>query len=122
VAFLEMMRADGYDADRLDAIADDFGGPYDAVFADAVFLHFDRSQLADVLRKSADAANVLAFSVKEGKGEEWSNRYLDLPRHFVLWQEEPLRALLASTGWTAEQFTRTEFKNGGWFQVLASRR
>ncbi|MGW6277236.1 methyltransferase domain-containing protein [Kribbella sp. NPDC055071] len=121
-SFVEMMRADGYAVDQLDALRDDFGGPYDAVFADAVFLHFDRTQLADVLRKSGNASNVLAFNVKEGKGEEWSNRYLDLPRHFVLWQEEPLRAVLASTGWTVEQFNRTEFKNGGWFQVLASRR
>ncbi len=107
-AFLEMIRADGHAADRLDAITDDFGGPYDAVFADAVFLHFDRPQLTGVLRKAVRAAPVLAFSTKEGPGEEWSNRFLDLPRHFVMWQEQPLRDLLTTTGWTVRELVRTE--------------
>ena len=120
-AFVDMMRADGHAADRLDALHDDFGGPYDAVFADAVFLHFDRAQLADVLRKAARAAKLLAFSTREGKGEEWSNRHLDLPRHFVLWQEEPLRELLTSTGWTVQDLRRIEHGAGGWFSVLAAR-
>jgi SAM-dependent methyltransferase len=120
-AFLEMMRADGYDADRLNAITDDFGGPYDAVFADAVFLHFDRTQLAEILRKAARAAPVLAFSTREGKGEEWSNRHLDLPRHFVLWQEEPLRELLSATGWNVKRLARDEAKLGFWFHIVASR-
>jgi SAM-dependent methyltransferase len=120
-AFLDMMRADGYDADRLNAITDDFGGPYDAVFADAVFLHFDRAQLAEILRKAARAAPVLAFATREGKGEEWSNRHLDLPRHFVMWQEEPLRELLTATGWKVERLNRGESKIGFWFHVLASR-
>jgi SAM-dependent methyltransferase len=121
LAFLEMMRADGYAADRLDALRDDFGGPYDAVFADAVFLHFDRAQLADVLRKATRVAGVLAFSTREGKGEEWSNRNLDLPRHFVMWQEEPLRELLTSTGWTVQRLLRGESRYGGWFYISATR-
>ncbi|MFF0342291.1 class I SAM-dependent methyltransferase [Kribbella sp. NPDC004875] len=120
-AFVEMMRADGYGADRLDAITGEYGGPYDAVYSSAVFLHFDRAQLAGVLRKSARAAKVLAFATREGKGEEWSNRHLDLPRHFVLWQEEPLRELLTSTGWTVERLERTDSRIGTWFQVLAVR-
>ena len=120
-AFVEMMRSDGYAADRLNAITDDFGGPYDAVYASAVFLHFDRAQLDVVLRKAARAAPVLAFATREGKGEEWSNRHLDLPRHFVLWQEEPLRELLTATGWTVERLERSDSKIGTWFQVRAAR-
>lgn len=120
-AFVEMMQADGYAADRLNAITDDYGGPYDAVFASAVFLHFDRAQLTEVLRKSARATRVLAFATREGKGEEWSNRHLELPRHFVLWQEEPLRELLTATGWTVERLERSESQIGTWFQILAGR-
>jgi SAM-dependent methyltransferase len=120
-AFVEMMRSDGYAADRLNAITDDFGGPYDAVYASAVFLHFDRAQLDGVLRKAVRAAPVLAFATREGKGEEWSNRHLDLPRHFVLWQEEPLRDLLAATGWSVERLERSDSRIGTWFQVLAAR-
>lgn len=120
-AFVEMMRADGYAADELNALTDDYGGPYDAVYSSAVFLHFDRAQLAGVLRKAARTAPLLAFATREGKGEEWSSRHLDLPRHFVLWQEAPLRELLSASGWTIEQLERTESKIGTWFQVLAVR-
>ena len=120
-AFVDMMRADGYAADRLNAITDEYGGPYDAVYASAVFLHFDRAELTAVLRKSARCAPVLAFATREGKGEEWSNRHLDLPRHFVLWQEDPLRELLTTTGWTVDDLTRTDSKIGSWFQILATR-
>jgi SAM-dependent methyltransferase len=120
-AFIDMMRADGYAVDRLNALTDDLGGPYDAVFADAVFLHFDRPGLAQVLRKAARSAPVLAFATREGKGEEWSDRNLDLPRHFVLWQEDALREVLTGTGWEVQRLERGEGKFGMWFYVLATR-
>ena len=120
-SFVEMMRADGHEVDRLNALTDDFGGPYAAVYASAVFLHFDRAELTGVLKKAVRAAPLLAFTTREGKGEEWSNRFLDLPRHFVMWQEEPLRELLAATGWTVEHLSRGEGRYGAWFQILATR-
>jgi len=120
-AFIDMMRADGYVVDRLNALTDDFGGPYDAIFADAVFLHFDRPGLAQVLRKAARSAPVLVFATREGKGEEWSDRNLDLPRHFVLWQEDALREVLTNAGWEVQRLDRGEGKFGMWFYVLATR-
>jgi SAM-dependent methyltransferase len=121
-AFVEMMRAEGYPADRLNALTDDFGGPYDVVFADAVFLHFDRDELGEVLRKAAQAAPLLIFTTPEGDGDEWSNRFLDLPRHFVQWREKPLRDLLTATGWAVEHLARGESRFGRqWLYVLASR-
>ncbi|MEV4265752.1 methyltransferase domain-containing protein [Kribbella sp. NPDC049584] len=120
-AFIDMMRADGYAVDRLNALTDDFGGPYDAIFANAVFLHFDRPGLAQVLRKAARSAPVLVFATREGKGEEWSDRNLDLPRHFVLWQEDALREVLTATGWEVQRLDRGQGKFGMWFYVLATR-
>jgi len=119
-SFVEMMRADGFEADQLNALVDDFGGPFDLVFADAVFLHFDADQLAVVLRKAREAAPLLAFTTREGDGDEWSNRFLDLPRHFTMWQEGPLRQLLADTGWTVARLERHQSRVGGWFYVLAT--
>ncbi|ADB34026.1 hypothetical protein Kfla_5010 [Kribbella flavida DSM 17836] len=119
LAFLEMMRADGFSADRLNALTDDYGGPYDVVFADAVFLHFTPDQLSTVLTKCAKAAPLLAFSTREGDGVEWSDRSLELPRHFRCWQEEPLRVLLAQTGWQVLQVRRGQTRSGGWLHVLA---
>ncbi|WP_237744899.1 class I SAM-dependent methyltransferase [Kribbella catacumbae] len=120
-SFVEMIRANGYEADQLNALTDDLGGPYDLVFADAVFLHFTPDQLAAVLRKAHDAAELIAFTTSEGDGDEWSTRYLDLPRHFTLWQEQPLRDLLAHCGWTVLAWQRGQATRGGWYYVLAHR-
>jgi SAM-dependent methyltransferase len=120
-SFVEMMRADGQQADQLNALTDEFGGPYDLVFADAVFLHFDRDQLAKVLNKASKAAGLLAFSIREGEGDEWSYRHLDLPRHITKWQEPALRQLLANCGWTPISVLRGQTPVGGWLYVLAQR-
>lgn len=120
-SFLEMIRADGHPVGHLNALTDDFGGPYDLVFADAVFLHFTPDQLATVLRKAHAAAGLLAFTTSEGDGSEWSNRFLDLPRHFTHWQEQPLRDLLAATGWAVLSWQRAQAKRSGWYYVLAQR-
>ncbi|MEV6414716.1 class I SAM-dependent methyltransferase [Kribbella sp. NPDC051718] len=120
-SFVEMIRADGHDAEHLNALSDDFGGPYDLVFADAVFLHFTPEQLATVLRKAHAAATHLAFTTSEGAGDEWSNRFLDLPRHFTKWQEQPLRAVLADTGWTVLTWQQAQARTSGWYYVMARR-
>jgi SAM-dependent methyltransferase len=121
-SFVEMIRADGFAADQLNAITDELGGPYDLIFADAVFLHFDRAELTSVLRKARRAAAHLAFTTREGVGGEWSNRFLDLPRRFNSWQEQPLRDLLTETGWTVTDLTRHQTRLGSnWLFILASR-
>src|SRR4051794_9457834 len=48
-AFVDLMRADGHDADVLDPLVDDLGGPYDGVWASAVLLHLARDEMDQVL-------------------------------------------------------------------------
>ena len=74
-AFVELMRSRGYDADVLDPLTDELGGPYDGVWASACLLHVAREDLPTVLRNLAGATRpggALAMSLKEGDGEEWS--------------------------------------------------
>lgn len=101
-AFVSMLRAAGHEARRLDMRCDDLGGPYDAVLADAVLLHLDRTQFADVLgraRAAVGGRGVLAFTIKEGDGDEWHERRLGVPRYFTYWREPAVREVLARTGW-----------------------
>lgn len=66
-AFVEMLRAAGHDARLLDVRTDNLGGPYDAVLADAVLLHLDRSQFLGLLRRARRAvveSGLLAFTMK----------------------------------------------------------
>lgn len=99
--FVEHLRSQGHEARILNALTDEFGGPYDLVFADAVLLHFTPEQLVHVLRKSAAALHpdgVVAFTVKVGDGPAWRTEKFADARFFYLWREAPLRKQIANAG------------------------
>ena len=101
-AFVDLLRAAGHDARLLDARTDPLGGPYQGIFANAVLLHLSRDQFEDMLRRALTAtvpSGVLAFTLKEGDGEAWSEHKLGVPRHFTYWREPAVRAALARAGW-----------------------
>jgi 2-polyprenyl-3-methyl-5-hydroxy-6-metoxy-1,4-benzoquinol methylase len=123
-AFVEMLRAQGHQADLLDVRTDDVGGPYDVVFAQAVLLHIDRAELVGVLARLAAAVppgGLLAISLKEGDGEEWSSHKVELPRHFVYWREEPLRAVLSEAGWAPVVVEHLATPHEPWLVSLSRR-
>ncbi|MEO6703686.1 MAG: methyltransferase domain-containing protein [Jatrophihabitantaceae bacterium] len=121
-AFVEMLRANGQQARLLDARYDELGGPYDALLADAMLLHLTRVELAALLVRAHGALAgqaILAFTVKDGDGEAWSEARLSLPRYFTYWRAEPLRDLLERTGWTVLSLTKVAGRLEPWLYVLA---
>ena len=121
-AFVEMMRAAGHQARLLDIRTSDLGGPWDAVLAQAVLLHLDRAQFADALQRIHQAVmdeGVLAFTVKEGGGDAWSEAKLDLPRHFTYWREHSLRDVLTQTRWAVMSIDHIAGRLAPWLFVMA---
>jgi hypothetical protein len=121
-AFVEMMRAAGHEARLLDIRTDDLGGPWEAVLAQAVLLHLDRTQFADALQRIRQAVmdgGVLAFTVKEGDGDAWSEAKLGLPRHFTYWRERSLRDVLEQTHWAVMSVDRVDGRLEPWLYVMA---
>jgi SAM-dependent methyltransferase len=121
-AFVEMMRDDGFDARLLDIRTDEFGGPYAAILAHAVLLHLTRDEFSDALARARGAVvdgGLLAFTLKEGDGEAWSNAKLDLPRHFTYWREPAVRTVLDRTGWLLETIDHVEGRTEPWLHVFA---
>jgi cyclopropane fatty-acyl-phospholipid synthase-like methyltransferase len=121
-AFVEMMRADGLDATEVNALTEDLGGPWDAVVAFAVFLHFSPDELSAVLAKvrhGIRTGGLLAFTVKEGDDSGWSEHKLGLPRHFTYWRAEALRAFLEARGWEVESLECEQGRTDRWLLVLA---
>ncbi len=125
-AFVDLMRADGFDADVLDPLVDDLGGPWDGVWANAVLLHLGRDEMPLVLARLAAATRpggVLHLSVKEGDGEAWSTHgHVSAARHFTYWREQPLRVALAGAGWEVAELRHTEGTRELWLDVFAHRR
>lgn len=127
-AFVDLLRADGHLADVLDVLTDqlvdDHHGPYAAVLANAVFLHFQPDELRGVLAKVLGAllpGGVLGFSVKVGEGSGWSTHKLGAPRFFQYWQPDPLRRLVERQGFTIVGVAVDEGPVQDWIRVLARR-
>ncbi len=123
-AFVELMRSRGYEADVLDPLTDDLGGPYDGVWASACLLHVAREDLPTVLGNLARATKpggALAMSLKEGDGEEWSvHGHVRAPRRFVYWREAPIRAVLTEAGWRVREVTHGTGGGGqAWLTIRA---
>lgn len=123
-AFVDALRAAGHQARVLDVRAEDFGGPYDAVFANAVLLHVPRMDLPGVLataRRACRPGGVLVASFKKGEGEAWTHVKLDDPRHFTYWDEAGLTAALRMAGWTPEQVAESTLPTAAerWITVIA---
>jgi len=101
-SFVDALREQGYPARLLDVRSGGFGGPFDAVFANAVLLHVQRTAIGGVLARSLAAVRpggVLAATVKRGDGEAWSTRKLGRARHFTYWTDDALAEVVAGAGW-----------------------
>ncbi|MFJ7288767.1 GNAT family N-acetyltransferase [Curtobacterium sp. NPDC098951] len=125
-SFVDALRSAGHEARLVDVRSDAFGGPYDAVFANAVLLHVGRSALEGVLARLRDAVHpggALAATLKRGDGEAWSTRKLDRARHFTYWTPGPLAEVVGRSGW-ADVDVRETTRPGAderWLTVTARR-
>jgi SAM-dependent methyltransferase len=102
-AFVEYLKAHGFNASLLNAINDTYGTGYAAIVADAVLLHFTPEEVVQVLsnvREALTPHGYFAFTVKQGDGNEWTNNKLDAPRYFNYWQVDALKDLLQDNGFT----------------------
>ena len=120
-AFIDFQAQRGKEVDRLDAINDDFGGPYDAVVALAVLQHVPPSDLPSVLAKIAAAIRPGGqFLVAVPLGEEvgWEvgssgNRY-----YVALRSEAEFLAELATAGLVPD-WSELNPATNRWLTVLA---
>jgi 2-polyprenyl-3-methyl-5-hydroxy-6-metoxy-1,4-benzoquinol methylase len=122
-AFVDFQQSRGKEAGRLDAIADDFGGPYDAVVAIAVLQHVPPDDLPGVLAKVAESlrpGGKFLVTVPLGHGVDWEvgksgNRY-----YRALWSEDDFIAALTRVGLMPEWTDRSgDNADSGWLTVLA---
>ncbi|TQL68087.1 mycothiol maleylpyruvate isomerase-like protein [Nocardioides albertanoniae] len=131
--FVAHLRKQGFAAACLDPLSDDLRDPvhpdvpYAAVWASATLLHVARDDFGTVLGRLAAVTRpggTLHVSLKEGDGEEWTNRgHVEAPRLFVYWREPALRTALEEAGWEVLEVGHADGRLGDvWLDVLARRR
>jgi SAM-dependent methyltransferase len=113
--FVDLLRAEGFRADRLDPLTDELADPqhpdepYDGVWSCACLFHVARDDLATVLGRLADVTRPggrIAASLKQGDGEIRSTfGPPDALRHYTetLWQEPHLREQFTAAGWVVDE-------------------
>jgi SAM-dependent methyltransferase len=119
-SFVATLRAGGHAAELLNVLTDPIPTGYGLIYASAVFLHFTSEELGAVLTRLVEAVEPggwLAFTVKEGDGQDWSTEKIGR-RFFQYWREPPLRMLLDESPWTLVSLaTRTGLKDT-WLSCL----
>ena len=123
-SFVELLNSKGLKARKLNALTDDFGTDFDLVFAQAVFLHFTPGQLEQILKKSFNclkSGGILAFSVKEGRGEGWSDDYLGVPRYFCFWEKPELQKITETASFQSVEITERRGTRNMMLHVVAKK-
>jgi SAM-dependent methyltransferase len=112
--FVDLLRADGFRADRLDPLTDDLAdphdpdAPYDGVWSCACLFHVAREDLVTVLARLGAATRSggrIHASFKEGDGEDRSTSGTpDAPRRYTdtLWRAADLRLQFTAAGWVVD--------------------
>lgn len=119
-SFVALLQGMGYKARVLNLLTDTIGGSYSMIFANAVLLHFSPQELKEILEKlhqSLLPSGILAFTVKQGNGQDWEHEKLNAPRYFCYWQPDSLRALLSTCGFKIEELS--ESSDAKWLRVIA---
>lgn len=100
-AFVDMLQKEDPTAHILNIITDDINGTYDLIIANAVFLHFNDSEMQFTTKKVYDALNsegIFSLTLKQGEGEAWQNNKSMAPRYFKYWSKDGVVELLTAVG------------------------
>lgn len=101
VGFVNYLNSHGFYAEYLDIVTDAPKKQYDIILACAVFLHFtddDFKQAIVHVKQVLTEGGKLAFSVKHGDGDAWSDDKMGSPRYFRYWRREELETVLSGLG------------------------
>jgi predicted TPR repeat methyltransferase len=123
--FVRLLHDKGLSAREFNVITDEFTDEYDLIVANAVFLHLTRDEMSSVLAKTYDALTAggrLAFTLKQGEGENWSDDKLGAPRYFCYWTKELMRGYLEGAGFVhAQIIDDAATEKTTWLQAIAQK-
>lgn len=122
--FVKLQKELGRSSRVLNAISDAFPDELDAIFANAVMLHFNGKEIEQVLAKSyisLRANGRLGITLKAGDGEEWSSMKLGAPRYFHYWRPESIQPVLESAGFSIVDINSSAANGTEWLQIVTKK-
>lgn len=98
--FVDLLRKQGQDALSINILTDTIDGPYQAILAHAVLLHFTPEEFniaLDKIHHSLTPDGIFFFTVQRGNGSEWKSNKGG-PRFFQYWQPKELERAVNVAG------------------------
>lgn len=121
-SFIRHLRSNGYDALKLDLLRDQFPDPpYEIIIADAVLLHFTRSEFRSSLLKISDVltdSGKFIFCLQNGQGDEWKENNGG-PRYLCYWDKDGVEAELSKAGLVLDSHSVTD--DDKWLHFVAKK-
>ena len=120
-AFLSHLQKKSLDAKYFNVVTDTFEQTYSLILADAVLLHLTPEQTKRALKKIRQALESngrFALTLKEGKGDGWTDRKIGLPRYFAYWTEEAIRQALQEAGFTRVEIFISGPEDKHWLNIV----
>lgn len=117
--FIDIMETKGLNPLMLDAKKDSLPLT-DAIYANAVFVHFSPVEIEKFLKKAADSLKgekLLIFSLIKGEGHETSKRNRGFEREFYYYTLDSITPLLNKSGFIV---SKSEDKGPKWLQIVAN--
>lgn len=116
--FVKILKEKSLNAISFDAKLEEIPNNTDAIYANAVFVHFSPSELTGFLNKAKTKLSnekVIFFSVLKGQGLERSARGRGFERDFCYYTLDSLQDILEKTGYSTLDFSDDE----KWIQIIA---
>lgn len=123
--FVKLLRESGHSAEKINAITDDLGGPYDMVFANAVLLHFTREEaeaVLDKVRAALKPEGIFSLRIKKGNGAVWDDDKMGTPRFFQYYQTDEISDLLTKHGFKILSIEDglSKYNTFTWLQIITT--
>lgn len=120
--FIEHLRSEGFDVIEHDILDSSVEPRQDAIFANAVLLHFDfndiRIALSNIYKSLLDDG-LLCIGMKIGDFEGWREKGLSGKRYFKYWSVEGLEKELVAANFKVESSFLSE---DGTYSVITARK
>lgn len=117
--FVQACEQKGLEAVKFDAKADVIPNNIDAIYANAVFVHFTPEETANFLKRASSnliGPMLIFISVLKGTGSERSGRSRGFERDFQYYSEDNMVSLLHESGYESLE---TRIIDDKWIQVIA---
>lgn len=119
-SFIQYQLQKGKNVSKFNVINDKLDEKFDLILAFAVFLHFNSEEFISALanvKYHLHKNGSFAFSLKNGRGEEYSDHKMNQQRFFKYWSPNEITSALESNGFYV--YYLNSVADGKWIHCIA---